>query len=80
MGAAGQDLKALAQRARIELDCAAGKDNKDVAAELRVGEHMVARWRGRYTRKRLAGLVRRAAPWQAAVELLDQVEEIVTAI
>lgn len=39
--------QALALRARIALACADGEDNKAVAAELRVGKHMVARWRGR---------------------------------
>ena len=36
----------LALRAKIVLACADGSDNKAVAAEFRVGEHMVARWRG----------------------------------
>ena len=45
----------LALRAKIVLACADGKDSKRVAAELRITEHTVARWRGRFTRRGLAG-------------------------
>ena len=53
-----KSAQALALRARIILACAApGATNKQVAADLRVMEHTVARWRGRFVDHQLDGLV-----------------------
>lgn len=55
----------LAQRAQIVLLAADGMQNKDIAAQLGVSRGQVARWRGRYAQKRLAGIERdlpRGAP------------------
>ena len=56
MGAAGYvSASALALRARIVLACAEGKENKQVAAELRVREQTGRPVAGRFTAQRLDG-------------------------
>jgi hypothetical protein len=49
--------QALAERARIVLACASGKDNGVVAAEARVTRQTVGRWRRRFLEKRVEGLL-----------------------
>jgi len=48
--------QALALRARVVLECAAGKPNRTVALALRVDEDTVGKWRQRFVAKRLDGL------------------------
>jgi len=48
--------QALALRARIVLGCAAGAENKDVAAHLRVDASTVGKWRRRFVERRMDGL------------------------
>jgi transposase len=48
--------KYLSHRATIILDCARGKENREIAKELAICEQTVAKWRRRFTAKRLAGL------------------------
>ncbi len=48
--------QALALRARIVLGCAAGAENKDVAAHLRVDPMTVGKWRRRFVERRMDGL------------------------
>ena len=55
----------LAQRARIVLLAAKGRQSKDIATELEIGRVQVSRWRERYAKARLAGIERdlpRGAP------------------
>ena len=48
--------QALALRARIVLGCAAGDQNKDVAARLGIDPATVSKWRRRFVIDRLDGL------------------------
>lgn len=49
--------QALAMRAHVVLSCAAGTDNKVVAAKLRVTQQTVSKWRNRFAEQRLDGLL-----------------------
>lgn len=63
--------RALAQRSRIVLECAAGNANKAVASALRVTPQTVSKWRNRFAERRLDGLL--DAPRPGAPRTSDDV-------
>jgi transposase len=69
--------QALAQRCRIVLGCAAGKSNKEVAAELGVSQHMVGKWRQRFVADRLGGLADEPRPGAPRTIGDEQIERVV---
>lgn len=54
--------RALAERARLVLECAAGKTNTVVARELRLTKQTIGKWRSRFVRQRLDGLLDEPRP------------------
>jgi transposase len=71
--------QALAQRCRIVLGCAAGKSNKQVAAELGVSAQMVCKWRQRFVASRLDGLADDPRPGAPRTITDEAVEEVIVA-
>src|ERR1022692_1344142 len=71
--------QALAQRCRIVLACAEGKDNKEVAAGLGVHQVTVGKWRSRFIERRLDGLADEDRPGRPASIMLDRVEDVIVA-
>ena len=70
--------QALAQRARMVLECSKGKTNTAVAAELRVSQATVGKWRSRFLESRLDGLVDEARPGSPRTVTDADVERVVT--
>jgi transposase len=71
--------QALAQRCRIVLGCAAGKSNKEVAADLGVSQQMVCKWRQRFLVDRLAGLADEPRPGAPHTISDAQIEDVIVA-
>src|SRR3954468_8333593 len=69
--------QALAQRSRIVLACAAGADNETVAAQERVRAGTVGKWRARFVRDRLDGLVDEPRSGRPRTISDAQVEELI---
>jgi transposase/transcriptional regulator with XRE-family HTH domain len=69
--------QALALRSRIVLACAAGSDNKTVAAELGCAQATVGKWRARFVEHRLDGLTDEERPGRPPSITAEQVEDVV---
>ena len=59
----------LALRSRIVLACSSGAENLSVAAELKIARQTVCKWRGRFLKMRLDGLL--DAPRSGAPRTID---------
>jgi transposase len=70
--------QALALRCRIVLACAEGATNKAVAEQLGVWPQTVTKWRGRFVRGRLDGLVDEPRPGRPRTITDEQVEQVLT--
>ena len=70
--------QALAQRARVVLECAAGKANRTIARELRLDEDTVGKWRQRFLLKRVDGLLDEPRPGAPRTIADAEVERVVT--
>jgi transposase len=69
--------QALALRARIVLACASGKTNTAVAAELRVNQATVGKWRRRFVERRLDGLFDEPRPGAVRTVTDDKIEAVI---
>ncbi len=70
--------QALAQRSRIVLQCAGGKNNQEVAEELGVKPHTVGKWRRRFVTRRLDGLLDEPRPGTGQRLSDREVERVLT--
>ncbi|MDF5751838.1 helix-turn-helix domain-containing protein [Spongiactinospora sp. TRM90649] len=74
-----KSAQVLAMRAKIVL-AARSKDDKQIAAELRVHPDTVSKWRHRFLRLRLDGLLDEARPGRRPPSIsLDQIKQVVVA-
>jgi len=70
--------QALAKRSRIVLSCASGNSNSIVATELGLCNHTVGKWRDRFLKQRLDGLLDEPRPGAPRTIADAEVERVVT--
>src|SRR5712692_2774511 len=68
--------RALAERARVVLECAAGTSNTSVARELRLTKQTIGKWRARFLNQRLDGLLDEPRPGAPRRITDDHVERV----
>ena len=69
--------RSLSERCRIILRCAEGVPSKSVATELDVHEHTVGKWRRRFLKDRIEGLLDEARPGRPRTIGDDQVAAVI---
>src|SRR5471032_2478372 len=69
--------RSLSERCRVILRCADGVPSKSVASELGVHEHTVGKWRRRFLKDRIEGLLDEARPGRPRTIEDDQVAAVV---
>ncbi|GAA4261466.1 IS630 family transposase [Dactylosporangium darangshiense] len=74
-----KSAQVVAMRAKIILVCAEGASNTDVATALGVHLSTVGKWRRRFLKERLDGLIDEQRPGRPASIALDRIEEVVVA-
>jgi transposase len=72
-----KSAQALALRARIVLDCAAGMSNTQVAASRGVSKQMVCKWRARFIAKRAEGLLDEPRPGKPRTLDDERIEQMI---
>jgi transposase len=69
--------RSLSERCRVILRCADGVPSKSVASEIGVHEHTVGKWRRRFLRDRIEGLLDEARPGRPRTINDDQVAAVI---
>ena len=69
--------RSLSERCRIILRCADGVPSKSVATEFGVHEHTVGKWRRRFLKDRIEGLLDEARPGRPRTINDDQVAAVI---
>src|SRR3982075_4730740 len=69
--------RSLSERCRVILRCADGAPSKSVAIELGVHEHTVGKWRRRFLKDRIEGLLDEARPGRPRTIDDDQVAAVI---